>query len=378
MNVSNFDKGLAKMRQGVTSFSSGQLKALGGVMAGVFTVGKISAWTAEAINAAERITDVGKATGLTSEQIQTLTYLTTQYGGSVDKLFASTERLRKVQSDPIIGGKIAKKIEMDPNQFRTAPTGQVLESLAKYYTATGDAKTMTDALGRGSMELTGTLNQLARAGFAGATESAREFGAVMRDETIASLDELADRMDGFAMQRKRVFGELTVAVVDFAGNVARAWSDAVNESSMVERLTIFNPVVKFVARLAGQGDQAALDARGDYLDKERQKAVMARKQLNATLGQIEDENAIFEEKKAKAFADIQRDMMGKGGSIKIEPADRYASVGAFVGAQSSPESAIARQQIEILKRQTQWLEKHDKHLQRSEELLSEISTNTTE
>jgi hypothetical protein len=361
MDTSNFDAGITRMGQRVSAFGSGQLRAMGGAIAGAFTVGAISGWVKEAMRAAESITDVGRATGVTSEQIQTLHYLTTQYGGSINMVNTAIERLRRTQGSTA-GVGIANKIGMTPDAFRTAPTSAVLEALATYYKRTGDANTVTQALGRGTIELSGVLNELATGGFANATAAAKSFGAVMRDETIAQLDELNDRLEGMAMRWRSLWGGITVGTANLFSNIGRAGTKAMAESDNLEKWLIAGVAGKFLGNLFGQGNEAQQEAEAEYYKKRAEQFKQTRMQRGATAEQIETEKAALREK-------ILSQMGGKGGGLKIEAADSYARLGGFIGGQSNPMTSIARQQLELAKRMEQ-------HTGKSVALETQIADNT--
>jgi hypothetical protein len=354
------------MKQELNAFATGNLKQIGSLIAGAFTVGKITEWTKGAMDAAEKITLVGTATNLTSDQVQTLAYLTSQYGGSVEKAYTAVERLKKAQ-DSAAGSKVAAKLGMTGEQFRLAPTAQVLESLAKYYKQTGDINTVTQALGRGSLELGGVLKQLADQGFAGATDAAIKFGAVIQGDTLRQLDELQDRMEGIKLQGRTMWSGFVVGAANVWGNVQKALSQAMSETGST---SILDPqtLLKTVSKLAGQGNQSAVEANSAYLAEQNEKLAMQRRQQSATAAQIAEQQDAL---RAKVSAEMMR-----GGPVKIESADSFGRVGAFIGAQSNPASSIARQQLEISRRMERALGKIEAAGDRAATALESIDEHT--
>jgi len=194
--------GVAKMRQEVGAFASGQLGRIGGMVGAAFTVGAMVRFTTHTLQAANAITTMSQTLGVSAEELQALDAHAVKFGGSAEKLHVALVKLRKEQGAALGGDKDAlekfRKAGISPQDL-TGSTAQVAEKLGKAYDKTsGSAQSlaaMQSILGKSGRELTLAMQALGTEGLQTIIDKSKEAGLVMSNELVARLEETRIKLD---------------------------------------------------------------------------------------------------------------------------------------------------------------------------------------
>lgn len=210
-------QGFADAGSKLTSIGSKMSIVSAGITAGA------GAAANEALENADGLIKLSDQTGLTTTELQELQYVGGQVGVELDTIAGAQAKLTKAMSGARDGtGAQADAFKTlgisvtDANgQLRSAQDvlGEALNALNGVGNETErDALSMA-IFGKSAMELN-PLMKLGADGIAEMKQSAHDMGIVMDEETVASLDNFGDSMEGFKSSATSAIGEAIVPLIE--------------------------------------------------------------------------------------------------------------------------------------------------------------------
>jgi len=216
LDPSAFHAGLKSIEDGAASLQQ-QLSQVGRRIAAGFTVGALVRTGREVIALGSQITDLATQTGLSTDQFQAFGLAVRDAGGSEEQLVTMMARLRDAQAKVIDGSEkeieTFRRLGMSQEQVIRSDTAQLLEAVARGFAKAGTngaafGATM-DLLGvRNAPKLTEALQVLARDGFGGLEESARDAGLMTDKYLLQRLDALNDKLGRTKRKIMIFFGDI--------------------------------------------------------------------------------------------------------------------------------------------------------------------------
>jgi hypothetical protein len=275
--------------------------------------------------AAEQLNMTSSALGIGTEQLQAFAFMAKQTGNvTQDEL---TGKLYKLQNsvDEVVGGsesmaKSFQNLGISQKEVVSLPMDKLLERIAqgarKSGTAVGD---LNDIFGRGAAQaLIGPLRELADKGFDRLTESAKQAGQVIEDDTLKRLENAGDRIEAFG-QRLKNMGTRTLGAI--LGGLGIGPSD--------EQL------------------EAARQAKLAEMEMQRQQKVAANEL------RLKEEAA----KKQAAIDSKVLALNAKKAELAMSPTiqalDSFARIGAGSGSKANQIDAMAKASYELQRKQTE-------------------------
>jgi hypothetical protein len=307
-----------------SAFGSIATKA-GAVGAALYSVKKGMDYISSEVNAAEQLNMTSSALGIGTEQLQAFAFMAKQTGNvTQDEL---TGKLYKLQNsvDEVVNGsesmaKSFQNLGISQKEVVSLPIDKLLERIAqgarKSGTAVGD---LNDIFGRGAAQaLIGPLRELADKGFDRLTESAKQAGQVIEDDTLKRLENAGDRIEAFE-KRLRNMGTRTLGAI--LGGLGIGPSDEQLEAARQ-------------AKLAEMEMQRQQKVAANEL---RLKEEAAKKQAA-----IDSKVIALNTKKAELAM-----------SPTIQALDSFARIGAGSGSKANQIDAMAKASYELQRKQTE-------------------------
>jgi len=347
MDTKGFDVGLAKMRQGVQAFGSGQLKAIGGMIGGAFAVGAITRFAAAQLRAADDVMDLSETLGVQAETLQTLESVGKRYGATMAQVRMAIWNLNKTG-----GGQGTPE--------------QQLESLAREYVRAGESgKAMEEVqkrLGRSGKDLVGVLRAIARDGLQPLIDTEKAAGRILDERTVSEL-ATAQGLIEITQQRATVAG--TTAMGGFIRNISvgkaaigqllggQSWDELKEQARGGE--------VGIMGEAKNQREQNRLDSLRAQ-----------RRAQEAAVQAIEDQRA----KQASAAAAARDKALDKITVGEVNAADSMAARGAYIGGQASYQTAIGERQVKELEIISEYMAKLAEINEKAAAASEQIAVNT--
>lgn len=176
-----------------------QLKNLAGVMGVTFSVGAIVGFGRELLRMGDQIVRVADQTGMTTTEVQKLSYIASQSGNSLDQLTGAVSKMQ-VNLGKGDSGTIGavRALGLNLSQLQAASPFQQLEMIAaaaaKISDPTQRAALMTELFGKaGVANLPTLISNFQQLGNA---------APVMSENTVQALDSAGDAIDRFKLQIK--------------------------------------------------------------------------------------------------------------------------------------------------------------------------------
>lgn len=325
MNTTEFDRGLAKMKQGVQTFTTRHLKQLGGAIAATFAASKIYEFGKEALVASDNIMDLSQKLKLLPEDLQALQVLAEQNGGSIDGMNSALSRLQAQMNAVAYGSPKAVKamkelgIDADFVAEHQNDMGMIFEEVAAIITqSNGDMKKSAAGkffLGDAFQELNATMGELAFRGLPAVKKGLLDLNQISSNKVIAELDASWEKWKAIGREKSVL------------GRIAESWVVPSAKTPQLRQQS---------AEQIAKNKQAIRDALDAEEAKKREK--------------------------------IDKIMNAPMPDLNIAPpqaADQYARIGGFSGGQVFNGPRM------IMERQLRVAEEMEKRLKKVEELMKE-------
>lgn len=355
LDKSGFDVNLAKARQSVVAFGSGQLQSIGRNIASAFAVGAIEHFAKETLHAGHEIEEFANIIGGKVEQVQSLRVAAEQSGASADAMSAALMRIKKASNEAANGN--AKVIDafdrlgFSTQQIISLSPESKFELISKAIKENGDSMEMQQAagvlLGRGYVALTATMQRVADDGLAPMTAKMREANQIMSEESVRAAAEMGRAYESAG---RTITTTLRNVVIEFAGGLMAAFGamgggwDAAAEELFGKPKSILKTPAEMAA------------------EKRTAQEINAARSSDAYKQEFElwQEYAAFQFAKAKIENGIT---VGRP-----EAADQFARIGGYTGGQMRFGGAEERRE-KLAEKIAELMEKHA-------DSLSEIAGNT--
>lgn len=308
----------------------GMAKGLGAAGAAVAAVGfaarGIDSFIEKQGTMAERLNITSAGLGINTKELQAFMFTAKQAGNATDE--SLTSKLWKLQDsvEAVATGDKGmtdafKRFGITAKEVVSLPLSDLLERIARGAQTSGTAVgDLNQVFGKGAaMELSGALQELATNGFGGLSDAAERAGQVIEDSTLKRLEAAKDRIEAFKQRVSNFFTELGGRVLGFFESPEQA---GFREEARAQKAT----------------------------QQDRQRVERA-----AQLARVQAEAAKKEAEKEQKLQDRIAKMREKGQEVPglgaIAASDALARVGALSGGRSGLIEALAKQQLEIQKRQ---------------------------
>lgn len=361
METGGFDVGLARMRQGVESFGEHQLKHLGGMIGAAFSAHAVIHFAERQMEAAHRTETLSENLGVETDTLQALQAATIKYGGTVDQVERSLQKLKVAQGNAVLRpeGKAAQAFkDLGITDVGSKSRTELIDELGKAYVAAGEsASAFADIqaiLGKGGTELAGVLRDIGENGLAALTKGAIEAGDALDAHTVAALA----RADVALQQLEKRGGNFLTTWMAKIGMAISDFGTALG--------AIVGVGFEEASRQLASGELKTMESQlADEEEKRKQKQEERDKEEARRNAEKADAQDKATEKKKQdriddrvAAATLARDKAISGISVGAVPAaDTLAAKGAYIGGQASYQSAIAERALKVAEIQSEWLAK---------------------
>lgn len=367
MNTSGFDAGLAKMRQGVTSFSTGQLRSLAGMVTGAFAVGSIINFGREAIKRADDLGNLSNAAGMSVESLQAMQWAMKEFGAATDE--SSTAKLMKLvnaQGQVINGNKSLsdafRRLGISEKEVAELNTDQLLYRVAVGAKSSGTAVAdLNTIFGKGAaFEMKDALDKLANDGMGNLIQQAKNAGQVLDQELISKMGQLNDDLDRTSRQAGNFLTEVAAKASNGLKNVAALYG-AIGGVGIMEAVRQYSNGEIGVAREQN-------DAMGAKSKEAQRREAEKQARIDALQARKDAEKALTQSK-------IDKIMGAPMGAITVGApvaADQYSRMGGFSGGQVNNSGRM------VAERQLKVAEEMAKRLEKVQAIMENVETNTAD
>jgi len=220
MDGKGVEVGLAKAKQAGRAFKD-QLTSIGSAMAGAFAIGSLIRFGNEAINLASTLSDMAFSIGLGTDEFQALSLAARDAGASESQLTNALVKLKvaqgKVIDQDLLMIEAFERLGLTEEKVISLPLPELLKEVADSLTeaenGTVEFTAVAELLGtKNAPKLMEALNRLSEDGYGGLIRQAKAAGQVMSKDTIARMDEAADRIGRFKRTIMVGFGEILAFV----------------------------------------------------------------------------------------------------------------------------------------------------------------------
>ena len=315
-----FEGGLKRSQ----SMAKGIGKEIGATMGSIFAVDKLAQFGMQAIETAGQLTDLSSQLGVSAEFLQEMKFAAEQSGSSLEDVAGALEKLSIARQKALAGDKATvenlQKFGITVDELRGMDLRSMFLALGKPFEKGIDPQKLVgpfrELAGRGA----GALIPAMAEGLLDAAEQARNLGLVMEDEVIASLDDVADKLDILKAKMTTGTGSFTTAVIVPIQKYTEALYAAV-EGFLLASSTP-----------AGTKELPAREQMRNMFDQAEQ----------AFISSIEEQDRDVEARteKRKRRSEIRRKSLGEDKTTgfevsRMQPTDALARTGGFTAFQSS-------------------------------------------
>lgn len=222
----DLDKGAAAANTGSSNLASTLVRQLAPAAAAL----KLKSLATEALAYAEGIKDAGERTGVTTDEVQRLTYAANQNATSWSELESGLKNLA-VQVEGNEAKLTALGISAKDTEGKARPLRDILGDFAEVVANTEDPTKRTalavQFLGRSGQSLVPLLLQ-GRAGLKAFGDEAERTGRVIDSGTIKKLDESKQRLDDFNQRVTIISGQLAAHFMELGEQIGETAADFLN------------------------------------------------------------------------------------------------------------------------------------------------------
>lgn len=210
------------------------VSALGGYLAGAFSVGAIVETAREVTAFAGHMDDLSQKTGIGVEQLQALNYAASGSGVQIDSLASAVDKLAKnlitgnsgaVDAVAALGLSTKDLIDMSPDQAFIA----IATAIAKVPNPMEQAALAIELFGKSGADLLPLL----KSNIADLTAEAEKNGAVVSKDLIEKGDELDDLWSHLVIRGKALLADVLIPIASMKFNSG----DLQNEAAVVGEIT---------------------------------------------------------------------------------------------------------------------------------------------
>lgn len=215
-------------------------KALGGIVAGAFSIGAVTAFLSRVNQAADQLNDLSGRLGASASGLQTLQVAAQQAGGSAEAMQTALAKLSTTIGDGLAGNKQAveafDRLGLSARELATLKADEAMERVSTALSGVSNtyerASIAQDIFGKGAKDLAGFFADAP--GAIGETEAAlAAAGATLDDLDVAKIGVMNDQlaMQGTIVQNlgtkflanlSPAVGVATDAFADMIGNMGGA------------------------------------------------------------------------------------------------------------------------------------------------------------
>jgi hypothetical protein len=225
LDGSGFTAGMNKAKGSVKSFAGTELKNMAKAMVSAFAVGAIIRSTRDLVTYGEKIFDLNKRTGISTDTLQKLDFAATQTGSSLDVFVKSFEKLNKTRSDAMRGLKISADalavFGLSLTQLKNLSTDEIVSVISDELKRLGGNARQTaaimDIFGRGGLQLLPLLMD----DFDSFGRQLEDMGGIIEKSLIDKLKHTGDQMTNVQFQSRAMFATM----ITWAGKAVEAIGD---------------------------------------------------------------------------------------------------------------------------------------------------------
>jgi hypothetical protein len=380
LDHTKFDRGLAAMRQGVTAFTSGQLRSIAGMVSGAFAVNSLINFGRNALQQADNLGNFSNAVGLSTDTLQSLVWAIKEFGaGTEESARAKLLKLVDAQGVAILGNKAMiatfERLGISEKDVAKLDTANLLLRVAEGARASGTAVAdLNDLFGRGAaFEMQQALEKLAEVKLDGLRAEAVAAGQVLQEELI-------DRMGVFNDDLDRTITQTGNALIKAAAVITNIFKDLFAFLGAASSVGIREAVWQMRHGEIGTASERKTVKKGieyqqDQERAERERSLAERKAKEQAV--IDKKKKAVEDDRAEALAKVKDEKQAAISVAAPQAADQYARIGLFSGGQvQNKERAIAERQLEVAKEMRKRLDKIEEINERAAKALEKIDENT--
>jgi hypothetical protein len=315
-----FEGGLKRSQ----SMAKGIGKEIGATMGSIFAVDKLAQFGMQAIETAGQISDLSSQLGVSAEFLQEMKFAAEMGGASLEDVAGALEKLSIARQKALAGDKATvenlQKFGITIDQLRSMNLESMFFGLGKPFSEGIDPQKLLGPFRELAGKSAGALIPAMTEGLQDAAEQARNLGLVMEDEVIASLEDVADRLDILKAKMTAGTGTFTTAVIVPIQKYTEALYAAV-EGFLLASSTP-----------AGTKELPAREQMRNMFDQAEQ----------AFISSIEEQERDVEARteKRKRRSEIRRKSLGEDKTTgfevsRMQPTDALARTGGFTAFQSS-------------------------------------------
>ena len=212
-----FSQGVTKAKTEVKGFGK-QIGGLKTLVAGAFSVGLVGRFARSVISLGSELSDLADQAGLTADEFQALEFAVLDAGGKSGLVTKTMVKLQQSIGAANSGlasyvdafGRLG--IEMDDLTGKSGP--ELLEMLAKADSVTRDYDLSLILGARNASRMTEVLRKLGTDGFGKMEEDARSSVRFLDSKTLATLDELEDKLTRAKRAAAGFFGRAINDIID--------------------------------------------------------------------------------------------------------------------------------------------------------------------
>jgi len=285
LDTTKFQRGLAKSQKSINNFAANAIKKFGAI-AGAAGLGMLAR---SAIDLGSKISDMAVQMNIGTDELQTLEFAAREAGVGVEVMARALRNVQLRTEEAINGNKsygdAFKALGIDVNEFKKLSVEKRMEAIAIAQRDAADSGAAYNAVSRILGEKAGpalqeVLQKLAGPeGYGGLEAAAKRAGEVMSKDTIAKMDEAADRIESFKRKMTVMAGEVIAFVMPafqmFFGGLG-ATSDmfamltgkAMSFFGFLSRSVgiVMQPAIKSFAALSRGAEAAGLAMSGNVND----------------------------------------------------------------------------------------------------------------
>ena len=285
LDTTKFQCGLAKSQKSINNFAANAIKKFGAI-AGAAGLGMLAR---SAIDLGSKISDMAVQMNIGTDELQTLEFAAREAGVGVEVMARALRNVQLRTEEAINGNKsygdAFKALGIDVNEFKKLSVEKRMEAIAIAQRDAADSGAAYNAVSRILGEKAGpalqeVLQKLAGPeGYGGLEAAAKRAGEVMSKDTIAKMDEAADRIESFKRKMTVMAGEVIAFVMPafqmFFGGLG-ATSDmfamltgkAMSFFGFLSRSVgiVMQPAIKSFAALSRGAEAAGLAMSGNVND----------------------------------------------------------------------------------------------------------------
>jgi len=351
LDQTGFQTGLNRAQSRLKKFS-GMAKGFLGA-AGI--AGGLSLLSRSAIETGSKISDLAKQTRTTTEGIQVLTEASRDAGvemGILERALRNiTLRTQQAKDGNKRYAESIDRLNLNIEEFSKLPTERKLEQIAKAYQDAGKSQEafndVSIILGeRAGPALLEVIERLASEGFDNLSTSMKNANRIMTEDTVASLDKAADKIEEWKQRSVVAMGAVLGQVDKVMANFRKMGEMAIDDSpeTLVEQGNIRRLGDRLRRDVTGVGSNTEAQSLAAQIGKELQ-ALLATDGRGRTNEAFEREVMVYQN--ALKLLTQQSDNLVKTNNDRIK-AEKEAAKATKERAAQEKKNAAIQAQMQIL------------------------------